>query len=219
MGPSDPDGSPVGQQPGQGLPGATAPLGVAHLSVTDGRFLVYVATFVALLWAALASGAFFHLGLLVFLVLSLLAAVAALAQRRRWRTMGWWALTVAPMVAAVVVAAVANHALSDASYALIPIVAAMAFGLVGSSIRGVDERRMLLGIVVEVTTVVAVLCWLGVALHWTRFATLQPEGWRASATIGYANVTGMVLVIGLVCAAARAAQFARPGDDLGVGCW
>ncbi|MGH9125082.1 MAG: O-antigen ligase family protein [Acidimicrobiales bacterium] len=198
-------------------PAAAAPLGLGQLSVTDGRFLVYVGTFIALLWAAMASGAFFHLPLVVFLALSLLAGMVALARRRRWASVRWWALTVAPMAAAVVVAAEANRALADAPYALIPVVAAMAFGLVGSSAQGIDERWMLLGIVVEVTTVLAVLSWLGVALHWTRFATLDPEGWRASATIGYANVTGMVLLIGLVCAAGRAAKFARPSDDL--RCW
>jgi len=187
------------------------------MRVSEARFAIYGATFLALLWGCLASGAFFRSGLAGFSAVALIAGGVALVRRRSRASLRWWAVTVLPMVLAIVVSAAANHSLTDAPYAVLPVLAAAGLGLVGSLAVGIDERRFLLGLVADVTCVLAVLSWLGVAGHISAWAILEAQGWRASATIGYANVAGLVMLVGLVCAVNRAARRGRLRDE--VCCW
>jgi O-antigen ligase len=50
--------------------------------------------------------------------------------------------------------------------------------------------------------------------HWAQPLS---EGWRASATIGYANVTALLLLGGLLCACSLASVSARASDK--IRCW
>jgi hypothetical protein len=181
---------------------------------TDRRFVASVATFTAVLWATVARGAFFEVGLGVFVLLAIGAAAVSPVS---WPRARWWVVTALPVIAAIAVSSVSNHSLADAPYALAPVVAAAALGLAASSSPAAADRRLVLRVVADVASVVAVVGWLGVAAHWSRFAAPLAQGWRATATFGYANVAAVVVLVGLLCAAGRASTSARLDDH--VRCW
>ncbi|GHG30138.1 hypothetical protein GCM10017567_57500 [Amycolatopsis bullii] len=69
-------------------------------------------------------------------------------------------------------------------------------------------------LVANVMTLEAVLCWVGVTFHVPAFAQLLHDGWRASGTLGYANVAGLLLLIGWLCAGIIARESGRAVDHL-----
>jgi hypothetical protein len=184
------------------------------LAADSRYFLSLCATFGALAWGVIGQGGFFRTDLILFTALCWLAAAltpgtlaAVLANR--------WLLVIAGLfTTAVLLSAIAHGALGAAAYPIAAIVAALALGCVGARFAGTDVQEILERLVVDVCVLLAIACWLGVAFHWTRFADLEAEGWRADAGIGYANVTGVVLVLGMVCAARATARSGALTDQV-----
>jgi hypothetical protein len=54
----------------------------------------------------------------------------------------------------------------------------------------------------------------GGAWHISSLAQPLSDGWRAAGPIGYSNVTGLVLLLGLLCASAVAAVSGRTADEV-----
>ncbi|MER6794424.1 O-antigen ligase family protein [Amycolatopsis mediterranei] len=173
--------------------------------------LTIVVTSATLCWGVFARGAFFAADRVIFTLLTLLAVLSAWSSIER-RELRWWAITLLPVSSAVVISGVANDAVAGLPLVLCPIVAAAALGLTGSAaVRAVSPAR-LQRILVDVTAVLGLLCWIGIGWHLTPFATALNQGWRGDAGIGYANVTGVVLGIGAIVAARLAAVSRHPAD-------
>jgi hypothetical protein len=178
------------------------------------QFSPHLLIFTAVLWGAFARGAFYRLDLIVFTGLCIAAGLLAILVRKTASVSHWWLITAALPAGAVLISATTTHTLSDAPYALAPIVAAASLGLSGSVMGSLSDRFTLSRIVANVTALLAGLSWLGVALHLQAFAQPLNQGWRASATIGYTNVTGLFLLIGLLCSVALAVRSGRVADEL-----
>lgn len=154
----------------------------------------------AVAYAALAQGGFYGRQAVTVLVLVAVAAVARVLTRRPvgravaiaaacWVLFAGWAL-VSGLIHADVGAAVPT--------------AAVACGLAASALAAsgllAESRRILLSVVLAVAAVVALSCWVGVALHLEPLALPSSGLWRASSTITYANATAAFLVVALVLA-------------------
>ena len=192
-------------------------LALSSLRLRSHQFLICLLIFTTILWGSLARGAFYQLGLVVFLVLAVAAAVAAVVFCRGRLPVVWWGVSALPVVIAIVASAVARHELWAAGDALAPVGAAAALGIAGCAAGRLPGRLVMLRLVVDVALLTAVLCWLGVAWHIASLAQLLSEGWRAAGPIGYPNVTGLVLLLGLLCACAVAAVSGQTADE--VRCW
>ncbi|WP_426511025.1 hypothetical protein ACPPVO_10530 [Dactylosporangium sp. McL0621] len=170
----------------------------------------------AVLWGLLRQGAFFSTDRQIFLAL----AVAALLLTPRWWAVVRTTQFVMPAGAialAVTASSWAHRVPSAAAVALAPALAAVALGAAGVRAHGAGNAARLLGAVADLTAVAGFLGWAGVAGHLPGLAQLQTSGWRATATLGYANALGLVLLIGLLVAAGHAARF--PGRAGLVRCW
>jgi hypothetical protein len=193
-------------------------LAVGVLKRLDWRFLSVLLIFTALLWGFLARGAFYQIGLAVFVGLSLMAMIAVTV--RSWVTplaIRWWVVSALLPSAAVLVSAIVHHELWQAAYAIAPIAGAAALGITGAASTRFFGTLMVLRLIVDVTLIAAVLGWAGVAFHLTYLAQPLAEGWRATFTIGYANVTGLLILVGLLCSSAVAAISQTPADR--IRCW
>ncbi|HEY2167946.1 MAG TPA: hypothetical protein VGH01_12310 [Jatrophihabitantaceae bacterium] len=181
---------------------------------TDVRsFAALCAVFAAVLWGQLVRGAFFRLDLTVFTSFAVFGAVVMPHARAAVRT-PWLIASAGSMALAVGVSAIARDQLGAALCPLAAIAAASSLAVVGICASQRTERLLFGRVVVDAAVVTGVLCIVGVALHVPAFAELQAEGWRASARIGYANATGVVLVTGLLCACWLAYESGALGDRL-----
>ena len=180
-------------------------------------FLTYILTLMAILWAVLARGAFYKADLIGLLVLSVASIVSVLPVYGSLAAARWWLVTATVLTAGMLVSATAQHDLRDVGYALAPVVIVASLGIVGASVGRQNSPVLLLRIIVYVMSFVALLAWLGVAFHLGIWAQPLHGGWRASATIGYANVAALLLLIGLLCACGLAIVSTRASDE--VCCW
>jgi hypothetical protein len=208
---------PTGERaPGREL--ATACLAIGSRSVHDRSFVTHLLIFSAILWGTLSQGAFYRTDLIIFVSVSIAAAVTVPRFRSAvTAAMRWLWLPAIAIVIAVVVSAGVNHQISDVGYAIAPVVAVISLWIAGAAFSGTQDRYLVMRIVVDVAVLTAILGWAGVAFHLHAFAQLQKEGWRAAATIGYANVTGLLLLVGLLCACELAATSGHMSDQ--VRCW
>jgi hypothetical protein len=193
-------------------------LAVSTLKRLDLRFVSALLIFTALLWGVLARGAFFQGGLAVFVGLSVAAmTIAILGARDALASIRWWLISALLPTAAVLLSAIARHQLPVSAYAIAPIISAAALGITGAVSARPLGRLMVLRLIVDVTLIPAVLGWAGVAFHLTGLAQPLAQGWRATFTIGYANVSGLLILVGLLCSAAVAAISQTSADR--VRCW
>lgn len=169
------------------------------------------------LWGALARGGFYDRDRMVFVGLSLASASVTIVLIRRTGIARWWLVAAVPSAVAILASAFAGRDLSDAPAALAPIVATVGLGIAGSSAARRVDRLTMLRIVADVAGLLAVLSWIGVAFHLRPFAQSLNDGWRATATIGYANVSGLFLLLGLLCAGVLAAVSGQFSHE--VRCW
>jgi hypothetical protein len=191
---------------------------VGVLKRLDQRFLGVLLIFTALLWGVLTRGAFYQSGLAVFVGLSLTAmAVVILRARATLAAIRWWLVSALLPFAAVLVSAIARHELWQAAYAVAPVIGAAALGITGAVSTRMLGSLMVLRLIVDVTLIAAVLGWAGVAFHLTGLAQPLAEGWRATFTIGYANVTGLLILVGLLCSSAVASVSQTSADR--IRCW
>jgi hypothetical protein len=168
---------------------------------TDPRtFTALCLAFAAVLWGALIRGAFFRTDLIGFVVLAGAAAIVVPGAKQALLGTRWLVASAGSMVLAVVVSALDRGQLGALWWPLAVIGAATALAVVGISVSQRAERVVLIRAVVDTALITAVLGLVGVAWHLPALAELQAEGWRASARIGYANATGVVLALGLLCA-------------------
>ncbi|MDX3191823.1 hypothetical protein PV458_25720 [Streptomyces sp. MN03-5084-2B] len=164
-----------------------------------------------LCWGIFASGAFFAEDRLVFTILAVLTLLSAWSVIDR-REVRWWILTLAPGCGAVVTSGLVHHAVADLPLAIAPFIASAALGLAASIASRGRDQALLQRVVVDVATVLGLLCWIGVSWHLAPFAAHLNQGWRGEAGIGYANVTGAVLALGAVIATRLAAASNHPAD-------
>lgn len=184
----------------------------------DWRLIPLLLVFVTVLWGMVARGGFYRSDLIVLVALSVICGVVVVVVEGRMAPPSWrWSVCVLSPVAAVCVAAVADHDLGDAWFGLAPLVSAAALGCCGAALARLGGRVAVLAVVSGIGTLLAVSCWCGVAFHVAEFAQPLNEGWRAVATLGYANVTALVLLLAAVTAGALAARSGRFGDE--VQCW
>lgn len=192
-------------------------LALTSVPVFSSQFFVCLLVFIAVLYGSVARGAFYQSGLEVFLVFAVGAAAAAVVCRRGKVPVRWWMVSAAPVVVAVLASAVAAHELWAVGDALAPVGAAAGLGIAGCVAGRLADRLVMLRLIVDAALLTAVLCWLGLAWHIPSLAQLLSDGWRAAGPIGYPNVTGLVLLIGLICASAVAAISGHAADE--VRCW
>jgi hypothetical protein len=166
-----------------------------------------------LCWGVFASGAFFAEDRLVFTILAVLTLLSAWSVIDR-REVRWWILTLAPGCGAVVTSGLVHHAVADLPLAIAPFIASAALGLAASIASRGRDQALLQRVVVDVATVLGLLCWIGVSWHLAPFAAHLNQGWRGEAGIGYANVTGAVLALGAVIATRLAAASSNHPADL-----
>lgn len=156
----------------------------------------------AVAYAALAQGAFYESQSTTVLVLVAVAAAARLATRRPvgrpvavaaicWVLFAGWALVSGWLHGDVAGAA-----------PMAALACGLAAAAVATSDLPADSRRVLLGVLLAVAAVVAISCWVGVALHLDPLALPSSGLWRGSSTITYANATAAFLVVALVLAVA-----------------
>jgi len=191
---------------------------LVSLGFADRRFIPCLSMFAVVLWGTLARGAFYRTDLIVLVTMSVvsgLVTIGLFSQTRSVRRR--WLFLCAPPVFAVVVSAVAGHDVADVGYALAPIAAMVGVAAVSVTMARAGGRLVLFRVVADVGTLLAVLCWSGVTFHVLAFAQPLNQGWRASATIGYANVTALFLLIAALTAGTLAARSGRLGDE--VRCW
>ena len=129
----------------------------------------------------------------------------------------WIVWSVAAIAVAVVASAFVNGQVADSAYPLASVVAAAALGCVGVSVAATPDRFVFRRVVVDVAVFASVLGWVGVTFHLAEFAELQAQGWRAAANLGYANVTALLLLVGLLCACAGAVDSQAFSDV--IRCW
>jgi len=181
---------------------------------------------VALVYATVAQGAFAADQALVVFGLVGLAAVAALAGRRRMPRSVAVAVGLLVVLAAWTAARAAGGGLDDAPRGLVggsglgaggagsgvgaavwaglPIIAiaAAAVAVAGLAARA---RAVLTAVVIAAGLSVAATGWAGVAWHIEPLALVSSGLWRASSTLTYANASAAFLVTAL-CVTAAAAE-------------
>lgn len=163
----------------------------------------------ALAAAAFGQGAFF--ATVQWLVTALIAVALALAaSARAFRGMpGWFALAgLLLAIWAVLRAAVAGTPASGLTWVLFGAGTAAVLAL--ASRLDPALRRILLGGVLAIGSVVAATGWLGVALHQQPWGLPSQHLWRGAATLTYANATAALLVPLALVALARLT--ATPGS-------
>ncbi|MGW4215103.1 O-antigen ligase family protein [Lentzea sp. NPDC004789] len=185
-----------------GATGAVARFPLSHLSI-----------YVALAWGLFARGAFFASDLYVFVALAAVVVVLH-GTGSNTRPDFWWLLNAGFIGTAIMASAVANDAVSDGVHALLPVVAATFLGAAATSIDALEKRVLVIRAVVDVIVLVAVVSWIGVAFHLEIFAHALDQGWRAEGTLGYANVAGIILTTGALCAAGLARISQRRPDEI-----
>lgn len=188
---------------------------VATIGSTNNRdYATIVLCFTSVLWGALVSGGFFQRGLIVLGCLAAASAVAARAARTRVGWTPWLAWPSVTVVSAIVLGAWAAGDLIEAWVPIAAVVAAACLGFAGSSRAGLFERLLVWRAVADVALLVSIAGWCGVAFHISKFAMLQSSGWRANGGIGYANVTALLLLFGLLCMVACAAVSGARSDHV-----
>ena len=168
---------------------------------TDARtFLAVCLVFAAVLWGELVRGAFFRTDLIVFTALAVAAACVMPGAGAALAGSPWLIWSAGSMALAVSVSAVAREQTGSLGFPLAAVAAAAGLAVVGICASQRDERLILIRAVVDAALLTALLGIVGVVQKLPALAELQAEGWRASARIGYANATGVVLALGVLCA-------------------